>query len=120
MFALLRPPLPHKEEKEESVKNMDATETKDVESKEQSTDEESKAVAAVGEKSLLRLGWEVNHRFFGVGLLATAWWQLYSGWELYEEEVEGEDLGAAFLGVAGGISGIIVIVYVAQKMRAQA
>jgi hypothetical protein len=105
---------------EESAKNMDATETKDVESKEESTDEDSKEVAAVEEKSLLRLVWEVNRRFFGVGLLATAWWQLYSGWELYEEEVEGEDLGAAFLGVAGGISGIIVIVYVAQKMRAQA
>jgi hypothetical protein len=54
------------------------------------------------------------------GLLATAWWQLHSGWELYEEEVEGEDLGAAFLGVAFGISGIIVIVDVVQKMRAQA
>jgi hypothetical protein len=122
MFALFRPVLPHKEEKKESVKNMDATETKDVESKEESTDEESEEAAAVGEKSLLRLGWEVNHRFFGVGLLATAWWQLYSGWELYEEEeeVEGEDLGAAFLGVAGGISGIIAIVYVVQKMRAQA
>jgi hypothetical protein len=35
-------------------------------------------------------------------------------------KVEGEDLGAAFLGVAFGISGIIVIVYVVQKMRAQA
>jgi hypothetical protein len=40
-------------------------------------------------------------------------------------KVEGEDLGAAFLGVAFlgtafGIIGIIGIVYVVQKMRAQA
>jgi hypothetical protein len=121
-FALLRPPLPHKEEKKESAKKTDEedAETKEVESKEESADKASKDTAAVGKKSLLRLGWEVNHRFFGVGLLATAWWQLHSGWELYELEIEGEDLGAAFLGVAFGISGIIVIVYVVQKMRAQA
>ena len=49
-----------------------------------------------------------------------AWWQLHRGWELYEEEAEGEDLGAAFLGTAFGIIGIIVIVYIIQKMRAQA
>jgi hypothetical protein len=37
-----------------------------------------------------------------------------------EEEVEGEDLGTAFLGAAFGISGMIVILYVVQTMRAQA
>jgi uncharacterized membrane protein YidH (DUF202 family) len=122
MYALLRPShLPHEEEKKGSVKNTDEeeTETKDMDStKEESTDKESKESAAAGEKSLHRIGWEIKHRFIGVGLLATAWWQLHSGWELYTRETEGEDLGAIFLGVAGGISGIIVVVHVVQKMRA--
>jgi hypothetical protein len=78
---------------------------------------ESKEQTAI-KKSLHRLGWEVHHRFFGVGLLATAWWQLHSGWELYEEEVGGEDLGVVFLGVAGGSDRVII--YVVQKMRAKA
>jgi hypothetical protein len=54
----------------------------------------------------------------GAGLLDRVWWQIHSGWELDEEEVEGEDLSAAFLGTALGISGIIVVVYIVQKMRA--
>jgi hypothetical protein len=143
MFALLRPSLPHKEETKESGTNrMDASGTKrmnawgeeedtDRESKEIaavgekgqdiSTEKESKEIAAVGEKkSLLRLAWEANHRLFGVGLLATAWWQIRSGWELYETGIGGEDLGPVFLGAAVGITGMIVIVYIVQKMRARA
>jgi hypothetical protein len=133
-FALLRPSLPHKlphnEEKKESVKDVDATETKDVgfmedveikdvENKEESTDKESSEEIAVvvGKKSMLRHYWEVNHRFFGVGLLATAWWQLHSGWILFEEEdFGGKDLGNAFLGVASGIMGFFVIAKVVQKV----
>jgi hypothetical protein len=138
-FALLRPPLPHKEEKKDSVKNMDeedsVTETKDVENKvestdnkskptaamDESTDKESKETAAVGKKSLLRLGWEVNHRIFGVGLLGLAWWQIQVGWELFSEEDNdngGKDLGWVFLGVAFGISGIVVIVKIVNRLRA--
>ena len=130
MFALFRPSLPHKEEKKASVKNMEDEEMEDEETefkvvvestKQERTDTESKEIPAVGEKkSLLRLAWEANHRFFGVGLLAMAWWQLHSGWELFETEIGGEDLGTVFLGIAGGISGIIVVVYVVQKMRSRA
>jgi hypothetical protein len=108
---------------EESTDKADEedAERKEVVSKDKNMDKESKEhTATVGEKSLHRIGWEIHHRFFGVGLLATAWWQLHSGWELYEVEVGGEDLGAIFLGVAGGISGIIVIVYTVQKMLAKA
>jgi hypothetical protein len=138
MFALLRPSLPRQEEKKESGTNrMDAccwgdeedadTESKDIAAAGETGEgiskdkDSSKGIAAVGEKkSLLRLAWEANHRLFGVGLLATAWWQIHSGWELYETGIGGEDLGTVFLGVAGGISGIIVIVYVVQKMRPRA
>jgi hypothetical protein len=136
-FALFRPHLPHKEEKKESVKNLDEEETvaeaKDVENKVESMDKESKNAAVgetteeeesketeiVGKKSLLRIGWEMNHRFFGVGLLAMAWWQIHSGWELYlEEDFGGQDNGAAFLGVAGGIMGVAVIGKVVLMIRA--
>jgi hypothetical protein len=146
-FALFRPHLPHKEEKKESVKNIDEEETvaeaKDVENKaermdkepenvavgeklyeentgekfyEESTDDETKIV---GKKSVLRLAWEFNHRLFGVALLAMAWWQIHSGWELYlEEDFGGQDNGAAFLGVAGGILGVTVFYKVVQTVRA--
>jgi hypothetical protein len=130
-FALLRPSLSHNEEKKESVKDVDATETKDVgfmedveikdvENKEESTDKESSEEIAVvvGKKSMLRHYWEVNHRFFGVGLLATAWWELQNGWQLFgEDDNGGKDLGNAFLGIAGGIMGFFVIAKVVQKAR---
>ncbi len=82
MHFFIHPPLPHKEEKKESAKKTDeenAPETKEVETREKSADNASKDTAAVGKKSLLRHGWEANRRLFGVGLLATAWWQLHSG-----------------------------------------
>jgi hypothetical protein len=34
-----------------------------------------------------------------------------------EEEVGGEDLGIAFMGVAGGIAGTVAIIYVVQAIR---
>jgi hypothetical protein len=57
MFALL-----HGGYVKESVKNIDEedSENKDVKSKEEITDKQSKETRAVGEKSLLRLGWEIN------------------------------------------------------------
>jgi cytochrome b561 len=137
-FALFRPNLPLKEEKKEAEKNMEEEETvaeaKDVENKAESIDKEAKNAAVgektgeestdnetevVGKKSKLRLVWEANHRLFGVALLAMAWWQIHSGWELYlEEDFGGQDNGAAFLGVAGGIIGVAVIYKIVQKARA--
>jgi hypothetical protein len=131
-FALFRPHLPHKEEKKEKTDEEETVaEAKDVENKVESNDKESKNAAvgeteedaegeSVGKKSLLRVGWEVNHRFFGVGLLAMAWWQIHSGWILYlEEDFGGQDNGAAFLGVAGGIMGTAVIGKVVLMIRAR-
>jgi hypothetical protein len=121
--GMIRPPLPKKVKPE-------ATVVKDLEDSEEAADEEDQpknagvdidkpAAAAVEEKkSLLRRMWEYHHRFFGLGLLATAWWQIHSGWELMVSEVGGEDVaGNAFLGVAGGISGVIVLLYVFQEVR---
>jgi hypothetical protein len=134
-FALFRPHLPHKVEKVTSVKNMDEDETvaeaKDVANKVESMDKESKN-AAVGEteedsegesvekKSLLRVGWEVNHRVWGVALLAMAWWEIDNGWILYLERDfgGGQNNGAAFLGVAGGIMGAAVIGKIVLMIRA--
>jgi hypothetical protein len=65
--------------------------------------------------SLLRCLWEHKHRYFGLALLATAWWQIQDGWELYEEEIGGKDVGNVWLAAAGGISGFGVIIYAVHK-----
>jgi hypothetical protein len=66
------------------------------------------------EKSILRRIWEAKHRLFGLGLLATAWWQVQDGWKLFEEELGGKDAGSGFMGAAAGISVTIVFFYVIQ------
>jgi type VI protein secretion system component VasK len=63
----------------------------------------------VHEKSTLRVMWEAKHRLFGVSLLGMAWYQLYSGWELFEEEDLGENMGKAWLGVGGGLLGVVFL-----------
>lgn len=65
-------------------------------------------------KSMLRRIWEVKHRFFGLGLLATAWWEVQDGWKLFEEEIGGKDIGPGFMGATAGISVTIVFFYVIQ------
>jgi len=71
--------------------------------------------APVAQVRLLRRIWEHKHRYFGFGLLATAWWQIQDGWELYYEEIGGKDLGNVFLAVAAGISGMGLIIYSVHK-----
>jgi hypothetical protein len=62
--------------------------------------------------------WKAKHRIFGFGLLAISWWNIYSGWDIFAEEVaEGEDFGTAWLGVGGGVMGVIVILYAIQMVR---
>jgi hypothetical protein len=122
-LALFRPHLPNahkKENKEYATSEFEMTvEFKmDVENKAGKIAKESTETAAVEKKSLKRRAWEINHRIFGVSLLAMAWWQIHSGWILFEEEdFGGRDNGSAFLGVAGGIMGVAVIGKVVQKVR---
>jgi len=69
----------------------------------------------VAKVRLIRRIWEHKHRYFGYGLLATAWWQIQDGWELYYEEIGGKDLGNVFLAAAAGICGMGVIIYSVHK-----
>jgi hypothetical protein len=77
--------------------------------------EEEEKVAP--EKSAVRSSWEIKHRLFGVSLLGMAWYNIYSGWGLFEEEVGGEDMGKAWLGTGGGILGLVIVLYAIQKVR---
>jgi hypothetical protein len=123
LSGMFRPHLPKKVTPE--VNTEPTVGVKDLEDSEEAEDKEDEdvvkdkpVVAAEQEKkSLMRKLWEYHHRFFGVGLLATAWWQIHSGWILMEEEVGGENVGNAFLGVAGGISGVVVLLFVFQEVR---
>jgi hypothetical protein len=78
-------------------------------------EEEEEKVAP--EKSTLRAAWEVKHRLFGTALLGMAWYNIYSGWELFEDEVGGEDMGKAWLGTGGGVLGLVLVLYTIQKIR---
>jgi hypothetical protein len=132
LSGMLRPAAPHRHpEKEAKKEQPEDTVGKDLEDSEEAeegpkagpnnaggVDSDTPAAAAEEEKkSLTRRLWEYHHRFFGVGLLATAWWQIHSGWKIMESDVGGEDVGNAFLGVAGGISGVIVLLKVFQEVR---
>jgi hypothetical protein len=77
---LLRPPLPRQEEVE-NKEDEDVTDLEDTEVKDTST-----KPAAV--TSTLRCMWQVKHILFGIGLLATSWWQVRSGWERFELEFQ--------------------------------
>ena len=76
---------------------------------------EAPAETSPPETNSLRRVWEHKHRWFGFGLLATAWWQIQDGWELYEHEIGGKDQGMVFLATAAGISGTFVILYMVHK-----
>lgn len=71
-------------------------------------------------KSIPYVFWQAKHRIFGIVLLAISWWNVYSGWELFGQvTVDGEDFGNAWLGVGGGVLGVIIILYAIQMVRTQ-
>jgi cytochrome bd-type quinol oxidase subunit 2 len=79
--------------------------------------EETVTEEKVHAKSTPRVLWEAKHRLVGVSCLGMAWYQIYSGWELFEEEVGGEDMGKAWLGVGGGLVGVVVLLKVFTMVR---
>jgi hypothetical protein len=120
LSGMFRPHLPKKATTPEptvGVKDLEDSEEADDKAEEGVAKDNPVAAVEQEKKSLMRTLWEYHHRFFGLGLLATAWWQIHSGWELMEEEVGGENVGNAFLGVAGGISGVVVLLFVFQEVR---
>lgn len=67
------------------------------------------------EKSLIRMLWEIVHRFSGFLLLAMAWYQCHSGLVLYAQIfVEDETHTNIFWGIVGAIGGIALVGYLSR------
>jgi Eukaryotic cytochrome b561 len=68
-------------------------------------------------KSPQRVAFEIGHRLLAVALIALAWYNIDLGISLYEENFDIQDSYStkAFWIVAGGLSGIIAIVYLYQS-----
>ena len=86
----------------------------DVEGDEEEGAEEKAHQAS--EKTMFRTIWEYGHRLLGVSALALAWYNCDSGFEIFARRFGEDDKTPAFWGVAGGLSGAIVVVYVIQKL----
>ncbi|KAI2508642.1 putative catecholamine binding [Fragilaria crotonensis] len=69
----------------------------------------------VANKSTVRIVWEFGHRILGVGLLAMSWWQVQSGLGLFVVRFQdANNLSSVFFGVAGGICGVVFILFIVQ------
>ena len=62
-------------------------------------------------KTKHRTVWEILHRFFGIGLLATAFWQVQSGLSLYASQFGTTDLSLIFWVVVVSIGSATVALY---------
>lgn len=68
-------------------------------------------------KTQLRVLWEVGHKGLGVALLAMCWYQCSEGVRLYETNFGTTvNYTAIFWGVAGSVAGVIVVLFVWQKV----
>lgn len=70
------------------------------------------------DKSMVRRLWEVQHRSVGMFLLGLAWYQCHSGIKIYQTLFADStaNLSAAFWGVVGTISGLVVVGFVVTKI----
>ena len=68
-------------------------------------------------KSKLRSFWEWKHRILGVSLLALSWYNCNSGLKNFALFFGEDDKQAAFWGVALGLTGLIIVVDAAQRVR---
>ncbi len=68
-------------------------------------------------KPLKRLFWEIFHRALGATLLGFSWWQVQNGFGLYAVRFTVSNSKDVFWGVTGGISGVIVLLYVVRLVQ---
>jgi hypothetical protein len=110
--GLLRPHLPKKHE----IKTVHVDDSGEVDDVGVTTSSpKGSPEDAEPTKSTARKSWEIGHRVFAVTILALAWWNCYTGIELYEEDYGGPNLQAAFWGVLGSLIGVMAILGVAQQ-----
>eukprot|EP00547_Thalassionema_nitzschioides_P001071 CAMPEP_0194211040 /NCGR_PEP_ID=MMETSP0156-20130528/9250_1 /TAXON_ID=33649 /ORGANISM="Thalassionema nitzschioides, Strain L26-B" /LENGTH=570 /DNA_ID=CAMNT_0038938465 /DNA_START=28 /DNA_END=1740 /DNA_ORIENTATION=+ len=57
-----------------------------------------------------RSGWELSHRFLGLGMIGLCWYQCHTGLELYELLSQSTtDYIALFWGITGTLGGLILV-----------
>lgn len=74
------------------------------------------------DKSAARRAWEIVHRVLGVSLLAISWYQVQAGVKIYSDlfaDANEMSLISIWWGVAGGISSIIIVMYVVSKFMGE-
>jgi DOMON domain len=104
LSGIFRPHLPH------------AQPPKQVEPDVEAEEEVKPAVEETPKKSTRRVVFEVAHRTFGFGLLGLSWYNLYLGVALMAAFYgPSYDLSDAMWGVIGGISGLILVLFVYTK-----
>jgi hypothetical protein len=81
-----------------------------------STDDDSLPKAGKAVKSIARHIWEYKHRLTGTTLLGLSWYNCHSGLDLYALRY-GDDWTSLFWGITGGITGIIFVLKIVQKVR---
>jgi DOMON domain/Eukaryotic cytochrome b561 len=109
LAGIFRPHLPKPAEQEKN----DSTDEEDI--KNQTDTSATPDAQETPKKSTARIAFEVGHRVVGLTLLGLAWYNCYTG---IEEMVEGfgesYNQTAALWGVVGGLSGVIMLLYVYQ------
>lgn len=71
------------------------------------------------EKTCNRRSWEILHRVLGLSLLATAWYQILSGIEIYQNlfsDSASTNLSSIFWGIIGTITGLIAVGFIVTKV----
>ena len=73
------------------------------------------------DKSGARTAWEIGHRVLGVTLLAMSWYQVQAGVKIYSDLFDADEsrLISIWWGITGGISSIIIFMYVASKLTGE-
>jgi DOMON domain len=105
--GIFRPHLPHAQPPKQVEPDVEA---------DNEDDEKPAAVEETPKKSTKRVVFEVLHRTFGFGLLGLSWYQLYLGIGLMVNLYGSSyDLSNAMWGVIGGISGLILVLFVYTK-----
>jgi hypothetical protein len=104
--GIFRPHLPHAHPPKEVEPDVEADDAKTS----------PPQAPEAPKKSIQRVAFEVGHRTFGFGLLGLSWYNLYLGIvaivALYGSYY---DKSAAMWGVIGGISGLILVLFVYTK-----
>jgi hypothetical protein len=113
IFRPHRPNHPNDHNETESKDSAEEIRERDEENDdEQANTNDEKQHLMYPKKSVQRVVFEAAHRLLGFGLLGFTWWQVQNGFWLYSQDFSEKDLSDVFWGIAGGITGIILILFI--------